>query len=32
VPARRAINRNGAGRGAVEEYVITNISREAGAP
>jgi DNA adenine methylase len=31
VPARRAINSNGAGRGAVEEYVITNISREAGA-
>jgi DNA adenine methylase len=27
VPARRAINSNGARRGAVEEYLITNISR-----
>jgi len=25
VPARRAINRNSAGRGPVEEYLITNI-------
>jgi len=25
VPARRAVNRNGAGRGQVEEYLITNI-------
>jgi DNA adenine methylase len=27
VPARRAINRNSAGRGLVEEYLITNIDR-----
>jgi DNA adenine methylase len=30
VPARRAINSNGARRGPVEEYLITNISRTAG--
>ncbi len=29
VPARRAINSNGARRGPVEEYLITNISRAA---
>ena len=28
IPARRAINSNAAGRGAIEEYIITNVARQ----